>query len=204
MDVLHPPAGEGAAFGGGLVGSVLQQVDRQLGNAALGPAGGVRVRHVHPKLREAPGLVDLQLAAAHVGGVVHLQHHVGKVVAAHQHGPGADQVGFLRVDVQGLVGLHEAHRLPIRALHHEHHGAVALDGRAAHRSDSGDEHSQALPRAFVGRHGAFAHHPSGLEFPVPDLQATLKLVVLLQRHRHGFAASELQVGKVYVLRPRPD
>ena len=90
-------------------------------------------------------------------------------MATHQHGLGADEVGLLRVNVQGLVSLHEPPGLALRIRHHEHHCAVALDGGAAHGGDAGGEHPQALAGPFVGRHGAVADDPGGFEFGVPNL-----------------------------------
>ena len=66
----------------GPVPAIHEPMDRHPGGAPpRGPRG-----HDHPQLGEAPRLVEDQLAGAHVRRVVHLEHHVRKVVLADDQG----------------------------------------------------------------------------------------------------------------------
>ena len=153
-----------------------------------------RLRYVHPHLGEPPPLVQPQLAAAHVRGVVHLQHHVRAVVPADLHRV-ARQPDAPGVKVDRLVGLHDAPLLALRVAQQQVHGAEALDGRAAHAGDDVAQARQARTRLLVGGAGGLGDDPGGLGVAVPVLEAAVVVGQILPFQGYRMTAGELRCGR---------
>ena len=129
MDLVRRPAGEGDARRHRPVAAGMEAVDGQSGRPR-GRAGGRRdVGHLDPHFGEAPRGVEVELAAADVGGVVDLEDDVGQVVLADDESvPG--EAGAGGVEVGQLVGLQDAASLALAGVPDEVHRAAALDGSA--------------------------------------------------------------------------
>ena len=200
MDVRRQPARERPALGGFVEDAVLQQIDRQPRATALGTAPGAGVRHLPPYFAHAPRLVQGQLVAPHIGGVVHFHHHVRRVVAADEQAVRAAD-GAQRSQVDDLIRVRHAPRriVPPRQ---QPGAAEAFDRRAAHRGDALDQLRQRLRRRLVLGAGTVAQFPGGLGFRVPELQPASAELVLLRGHREGAATGEGHLGERRFVAPR--
>ena len=152
------------------------------GTASLEVAGAGRSayrelpRDQHPDLGKPALVVDLQLAAAYVRAVVHLQHHVGQRVRLHVD-PRPRQAHPLRVQVEYFVRLYQPAQAPRRVAPHQACSAEAPDPRPPEHLDPRRHLHQPPGRPFmVG--GRVGNHPRGLGEPVPELEAPL---VVLER-----------------------
>ena len=143
--------------------------------------------------RAPPLLVERQLAAADVGGEVHLQHDVRQALG-HLHG-GAGGPVPPRMDVDGLVGLHDAGALAVGAAQQQVRGAEGGYRGAAHGGDEGDEGRQPSGRPLVVGGGGFGD-VGGLAPGVPELDAPLVAADLAAADAHRAAAGEVLVGDV--------
>ena len=163
-------------------------MNRQAGAPARGPARRGLFGHLDPHLREAPRLVQGQLAAAHVGGVIHLQHHVRQGVATH-FDPGTLGPRRAWVQIHGLVRLQDAPPGSVSVAQQEVGCTDCVDRRAAHQGDPCRQAAEALPRQFVVDADRLAHH-GDLGSGVPVLDAALVVGDLGARYAHRPAAGE--------------
>ena len=149
------------------------------------------VRYLDPHLGKAPGVVQSQLAAAHVGGIVHLQHHVRQLVHAHLE---CIAPRPRRAQKQDLVGLHDA--LPLAAgIAQQQVGAPRrLNRRAPSRGDLRGQRGEAMDGVLVVVAVRFAHHRD-LGGGIPVLQADLAVGDLLASYTHRTAAGKLGLGR---------
>ena len=129
MDLPGRPGGERAALVGAAEPPLLQHVDRQSRPESPGAARRRQVGRVHPHLGESPGLVDRQLVAPDVGGVIHLEEHVRQGVFPPHDGRVARQPG-LAVQIDGLVGHQHLSRPSVPVALHQVDRAGAPDARA--------------------------------------------------------------------------
>ena len=189
VDLGRSPAGKRPALGRRAVAVGVQHVDGQTRLAARGPAWRGRVWHFHPHLGQIPRPVQRELAAASVGGVVHLDHHVGQGGLAHDHVGAVGAVAF-RVQVHGLIRLQDAPRSAALVLQPQVRGADGVDGRAPRQRDQRRHLGQALRRVLVVHADAFAHH-GRLGGGVPVLDAALVIVYLVAGDVHRAAAGEV-------------
>ena len=114
---------------------------------------------------------------------------------AEDHAP-VGEPGTLRMEVHGLVGLHDPPPLAVLAAKLQVHRAQAGDGRAARRGDHVAEGGEKLGGELVGGAGGLAHHPRGLGGGVPELEPPVPSVDLVAADGDRAAAGELR------LRPR--
>ena len=164
-------------------------------NGQARPAPGrAALRHLDPHLGKAPRLVQAQLAAAHVGGVVHLEHHVRQVVRPHLDG-GAPRPRLHRVEPDHLVRLHDALPLAPRVAQQQVRRAEGQDGRPPDRRDARQQPDELLAGARVIDGRRLARHPGRLGRGVPVLEAALVVVDGGAGDAHGTAAREL--GRVF-------
>ena len=148
-------------------------------------------RHQHPDLRKPALLVDVQLPPPHVGGVVHLQHHIRQRVGVHVDGRSL-QPRPVRVQVQHLVGLHQPALAARRAQTHQVRRAEAGDPRAAQHREPSSHLRQFLARRLMLNGGGLADLPARLGVPVPELQTAFVTVDLARRQVERLAAREVR------------
>ena len=189
VNLRRRPAWKRPALGRLAVAAGDQYVDGHARLAARGPAWRARVRHLHPQLPQAPRLVHRELASARVGRLVHLDHHVRQDVLTHHHDVAGGAVPP-RIQVHGLIRLHDAPRLAVLVPQQEVRRAEGLDGRAARQSDQRRHLREPLRRMLVIEADGLAHH-RGLGGGVPDLDAALVVVDLLAGDMHRHAAREI-------------
>ena len=125
--------------------------------------------------------------------MIHLQHHIRKIVLADHHRCTPGQVARERTQVHGLVRLHDAPGGAFRIPNEQVHRAQASDGRAAHRGDAFGEPSQPMRRTLVGGRGRLGH-PGRRRLGVPELQAALVGVEIGTAQGDGRAAWKLKPG----------
>ena len=172
MDFPRRPAGKGLAHQSLPIAAVRpQQMHHQPGGARLGASSRRFVGHFHPDFREAPLLVQAQLAAAHVGGVVHLQHHVRQAILVHLDGV-APALHLSRTQVEHLVGLQDALALARLVAQQQVHRAAGVDGRAPILGNAFGQPSEALRGDFVVVASRLAYHRD-LGLGVPEFKAAV-------------------------------
>ena len=123
--------------------------------------------------------------------MVHLQHHVRKIVLADHHRSPPGQIRRQRTKVQRLVRLHDAARGAFGIPHQQVHRAEACDRRAAHRRDAPGQRRQRVRRQLVNGRCRLGH-PGGRRLRVPELQAALVGVEIGAAQGDGRATRKLQ------------
>ena len=199
VDLVGRPAGKRQARRRRTIGAVLPHVDRQAGTQRRRPARLGLLRHLHPYLGEAPRLVQQQLVAPHVRGVVHLQHHVRQRVRAHLDRV-ACRCGLRRAQEQDLVGLHDALPLAAGVANQQVGVAARLDRRAARRRDQSGQTGEARSRPFVVVADRRVADHADLGVGVPVLEADLLIVDPVAGDAHRVAAGKLQRCRLPALR----
>ena len=192
MDLGRAPAGEGATESGRHVASAGEQVDGQSGGAAGRTARRRLVGDIHPDLGESPRFVETQLAAPHVGGVIHLDHHVREVMLA-DHQAVNRQPGATRIQVRHLVRLQDAPLVAAFVAQDQVHAAVALDGGATYGGNHLAQGGETLRWLLVRAAGRLAHLPGGFGVGVPVLVSTLVGLHVFLRQAERSAAGELRL-----------
>ena len=187
------PAGQRAAHRRRAQAAIIPHVDRQAGAQPRRPARRRLVRHLDPHLGKAPGVVQLQLAAAHVGSVVHFQHDVRQRIRTHLDCVAA-RPRLLRVQVQDLVGLHDALPLTAGITQQQVGGPHRPDRHAPRRGDMPSQRGEKMDGVLVIVAGRFAHHRS-LGGGVPVFQAALAIGDFVARYAHRAAAGKLGRGR---------
>ena len=136
--------------------------------------------------------VDVQLAPAHVRGVVHLQHHLRQRVRVHvdRRPP---QPHPVRVQVQHLVGLHQPALAPRRVPAHQVRRAEAHDPRPAQHRELAGHLCQLPGRLLVVDGSRVAHLPGRLGVRIPELQPAFVAVDLARRQVERLASGEVLV-----------
>ena len=151
------------------------------------------LRHLDPHLGEAPRLVEAQLAATHVGGVVHLQQHVRQVVRPHFDGC-TPRPRLHRVEIDHLVRLQDAPPLAPVVAQQQVCRAERQDGRPPDRGHPRQQPGELLARPLVVDGGRLARHPRRLGRGIPVLDATLVVADGVAGDADGAAAGELGGG----------
>ena len=189
VDLGRRPAWKRPALGRRAVAAVgVQHVDGQPRLAVRGPARRAHVGHLDPDLGQLPRLVHCELAAPHVGRVVHLDRHVRQYVLAHDDGGAVGPAPF-RMKIDGLVRLHDPPPRAVLVPQQQVGRADDGDVRAPRHRDQGRHLGQALRGLLVVEAGRLADH-GGLGGGVPDLDAAVVVVELLAGDVHGAAAGE--------------
>ena len=199
VDLVRLPTVKRPALSRFPVHAVFQQMDRQPRSPPPQSTRRRGVRHLHPHFREAPRLVERQLAPARVRGVVHFEHHVRTVILADDHGGGPRQLRVRRMQVHRLVRLHDVPRLAALVAQQQVHRAVTLDRRTAHPRDHGRKLRQETRTPFVVRRGRIAN-PGGLRSRLPILQPSFEAVDLRARQVERLAAGERRRLAVQAMR----
>ena len=188
VDLRRRPARKRDARGDDAVAVAVEPVNRHPGGTEAGGTGG---RHDQPELREAPRLVERQLAAPDVGGLVHFQHHVRQVVLADDE-RAVGEGGPARVEVDRLVRLHHAIGPPGRVRYEQVDRPERPDRRAAHGRDQSRQLRQPARRRLVDAAGRLGNDPRGLRPRGPVLQPAVEIRETIAKQGHRPAPGELE------------
>ena len=156
---------------------------------AVWPAWRPVLRGLHPKLPEAPFLVDAHLAVADVGGQIHLQHHIREVVVADLYRM-AEFADLARVQVEHVVRLLDDSLPPLGIAEHQIPAAVGLDRRTPRRRDPLRQAGEPPPRQLVVDAGRLARRPGDLGLGIPVLEPTFIVRDVLARDANRPTARE--------------
>ena len=166
-----------------------QHMDPQAGHLALRAARRSGIGYFHPKLREAPSLVEFDLLAVDVRGVIDLEHHIRQLLADF-HGWAARSVAG-RMQIHGLIRLHDARLVAVPVAQQQVCAADGVDGRTPACGDDFRQARQPLGRILVVGRDLFGHH-GDFRAGVPILEAPLPGVDLLPRDAYRPAAGKVR------------